>query len=79
MKSTTPYVSSVKFGSELEVCIGGPFFVARKVLTYFGKKEKKSITAERYSESTVLLIHEMVSMRLNLVVMQDNASAHSAA
>ena len=55
------------------------FFVSEKEPCLFWEKEWGSITAKRYSERIVPLIHGTVSMRPDLVVMQDNATSHSAA
>ena len=57
----------------------GSFFGSEKGPCLFWEKEWGSITAERYSQRIVPLIHGMVSMRPDLVVMQDNAPSHSAA
>ena len=57
----------------------GSFFGSEKGPCLFWEKEWGSITAERYSERIVPLIHGTVSMRPDLVVMQDNAPSHSAA
>ncbi|KAI0994009.1 hypothetical protein K3495_g14174 [Podosphaera aphanis] len=57
----------------------GSFFGSEKGPCLFWEKEWGSITAERYCKRIVPVIHDTVSMRPDLVVMQDNAPSHSAA
>lgn len=57
----------------------GSFAGSEKGLCLFWEKEVGNIDSEGYCQRIVPLIHEMISLRPGLFVMQDNAPAHTSA